>query len=94
MAECLQGSRIALLAVDGLSQADTGTAFHSAVTSHALWFHDSFRMDDWVLVDQKAPALCGGRGFGRGDVWQDGRLVASFAQESMVRLLAQTPSDQ
>ncbi|HTR71603.1 MAG TPA: acyl-CoA thioesterase domain-containing protein [Mycobacteriales bacterium] len=84
----------ALLAVDGLSQADTGTAFHSAVTSHALWFHDSFRMDDWVLVDQKAPALCGGRGFGRGDVWQDGRLVASFAQESMVRLLAQTPSDQ
>lgn len=77
----------ALLPVDGLSQADTGTAFHSAVTSHSLWFHDAFRIDEWVLVDQTSPVLAGGRGFGRGDVWQDGRLVASFAQESMVRLL-------
>jgi acyl-CoA thioesterase-2 len=78
----------ALLPVDGLSQADTGRAFHSAVTSHTLWFHSSFRLTDWVLVDQTAPVLTGGRAFGRGDVWTvDGRLVASFAQESMVRLL-------
>ncbi len=79
----------ALLPVAGLSQADTGTKFHSAVTSHTLWFHSSFRIDDWVLVDQVAPVLDGSRGFGRGDVWtRDGRLVASFAQESMVRPLA------
>jgi acyl-CoA thioesterase-2 len=78
----------ALLPVAGLSQADTGTKFHSAVTSHTLWFHSSFRIDDWVLVDQEAPVLNGSRGFGRGDVWtRDGRLVASFAQESMVRPL-------
>jgi acyl-CoA thioesterase-2 len=78
----------ALLPVDGLSQADTGTKFHSAVTSHTLWFHQSFRMDEWVLVDQHSPVLAGSRGWGRGDVWtQDGRLVASFAQESMIRPL-------
>jgi acyl-CoA thioesterase-2 len=78
----------ALLPVEGLSQADTGTKFHSAVTSHTLWFHAPFRLDEWVLVDQVAPVLNGSRGFGRGDVWtSDGRLVASFAQESMVRPL-------
>ncbi|HVY10426.1 MAG TPA: acyl-CoA thioesterase domain-containing protein [Mycobacteriales bacterium] len=78
----------ALLPVEGLSQADTGTKFHSAVTSHTLWFHQPFRMDEWLLVDQHSPVLSGSRGFGRGDVWtQDGRLVASFAQESMVRPL-------
>jgi acyl-CoA thioesterase-2 len=79
----------ALLPVEGLSQADTGRAFHSAVTTHSLWFHQPFRLTDWVLVDQVAPVLSGGRAFGRGDVWQDGRLVASFAQESMIRLLKQ-----
>lgn len=78
----------ALLPVEGLSQADTGTKFHSAVTSHTLWFHQSFRMDEWVLVDQVSPVLAGSRAFGRGDVWSaDGRLVASFAQESMIRPL-------
>lgn len=76
----------ALLPVEGLSQADTGTKFHSAVTSHTLWFHQPFRMDEWILVDQVSPVLAGSRGFGRGDVWTiDGRLVASFAQESMIR---------
>jgi acyl-CoA thioesterase-2 len=80
----------ALLPVEGLSQADTGTKFHSAVTSHTLWFHQSFRMDEWLLVDQHSPVLAGSRAFGRGDVWTyDGRLVASFAQESMIRPLTQ-----
>jgi acyl-CoA thioesterase-2 len=80
----------ALLPIEGLSQADTGTKFHSAVTSHSMWFHDSFRLSDWLLVAQTAPVLSGARVFGRGDVWtQDGRLVASFAQESMVRMLDQ-----
>jgi acyl-CoA thioesterase-2 len=78
----------ALLPVEGLSQADTGTKFHSAVTSHTMWFHQPFRMDDWLLVDQHSPVLAGSRAFGRGDVWTvDGRLVASFAQESMIRPL-------
>lgn len=79
----------ALRPIEGLSQADTGSRFHSAVTTHSMWFHDTFRLTDWVLVHQSAPVLFGARVFGRGDVWtRDGRLVASFAQESMVRMLA------
>jgi acyl-CoA thioesterase-2 len=77
----------ALRPVDGLSQADAQVRFTSAVTSHNVWFHAPFRMDDWLLVDQHSPVLAGSRAFGRGDVWtQDGRLVASFAQESMIRV--------
>src|SRR3954454_9968570 len=72
----------------GLSQADTMTKFHSAVTSHALWFHQPLRVDDWLLLDQVSPVFAGSRAYGRGDVWSlDGRLVASYAQESMIRML-------
>jgi acyl-CoA thioesterase II len=78
----------ALRPAPALSQADTMTKFHSAVTSHSLWFHQPLRVDDWLLVDQVSPVVAGGRAFGRGDVWaRDGRLVASFAQESMIRML-------
>jgi acyl-CoA thioesterase-2 len=77
----------ALRPVEGLSQADAQVRFASAVTSHNVWFHAPFRMDDWLLVDQCSPVLAGSRAFGRGDIWtQDGRLVASFAQESMIRV--------
>jgi acyl-CoA thioesterase-2 len=78
----------ALRPADGLSQADSMTRFHSAVTSHSLWFHQPLRVDEWLLIDQSSPVVAGSRAFGRGDVWSlDGRLVASFAQESMIRML-------
>jgi len=78
----------ALRPTEGLSQADTMTKFHSAVTSHSMWFHQPFRVDDWLLVDQVSPVFAGSRAYGRGDIWTlDGRLVASFAQESMIRML-------
>jgi acyl-CoA thioesterase-2 len=78
----------ALRPADGLSQADSMVRFHSAVTTHALWFHQPLRVDEWLLVDQCSPILAGSRAYGRGDVWSfDGRLLASFAQESMIRML-------
>lgn len=77
----------ALLPIEGLSQADAHVTITSAVTSHSLWFHAPFRLDEWVLVDQHSPVLGAGRAHGRADVWsRDGRLVASIAQESLVRL--------
>lgn len=77
-----------LLPIEGVSQNGTGSVFHSAVTTHSLWFHRPVRMDAWVLVDQHSPIVSGGRVFGRGDVWTaTGDLVASFAQEAMVRVL-------
>ncbi|RAY17081.1 acyl-CoA thioesterase II [Actinomadura craniellae] len=76
----------ALLPLDGISQRDAGTAFASAVTSHTLWFHRPFRTDGWLLLRQHGPLLAHGRGFGRGDVLtEDGSLVASYAQEAMLR---------
>ena len=77
----------ALRPFDGVSQADSTVTLHTAVTSHALWFHQPFRADDWLLVAQHSPVVAAGRAFGRGDVFAGGELVASFAQESMVRRL-------
>lgn len=76
----------ALRPLPGVSQADSGGALHTAVTSHSLWFHQPFRLDDWLLIAQESPVVAYGRAFGRGDVFDvDGQVVASFAQESMVR---------
>jgi acyl-CoA thioesterase II len=76
----------ALRAVEGVCQADAGTAFTSAVTSHSIWFHRPLRTDDWLLLRQRSPILAHGRGFGRGDVLTSGgALVASYAQEALVR---------
>ena len=78
----------ALRPIEGLSQTDSGKRFHSAVTSHSLWFHRPFTSSDWLLISQTSPVLTGSRAYGRGDVHRvDGQLVASFAQEAMVRPL-------
>ena len=82
----------ALRPFDGLSQADSTVALHTAVTSHTLWFHQPFRVDDWLLVVQHGPVVANGRSYGRGDVYACGELVASFAQEAMVRQAPPAPS--
>lgn len=75
-----------------LSQADTMVKFHSAVTSHTMWFHRPFQLANWTLIQQQSPIATAGRTFGRGDVYtQDGTLVASFAQEAMVRMYPPSP---
>jgi acyl-CoA thioesterase-2 len=54
---------------------------------HAMWFHRSFRMDDWLLYAMDSPSASAGRGLGRGSIFtRDGRLVASVAQEGLIRL--------
>lgn len=76
----------ALRPMDGVSQRGTTTVFTSAVTSHTIWFHRPFRTDDWLLLRQHSPLLAKGRSFGRGDVLaEDGTLVASYAQEALLR---------
>jgi acyl-CoA thioesterase-2 len=53
---------------------------------HAMWFHDEFRMDEWLLYATDSPAAHGARGFCRGSIFtQDGRLIASVAQEGLMR---------
>lgn len=57
-----------------------------ASLDHAIWFHRPFRMDDWMLYVAESPAAVGARGFTRGTFFtRDGTLVASTAQEGLVR---------
>lgn len=72
--------------IEGVSQADSRGSLHTAVTSHTMWFHRPFRIDEWCLVHQHSPTLARARGFGHGNVFDGaGALVAGFAQECMIR---------
>jgi acyl-CoA thioesterase-2 len=58
----------------------------AASLDHALWLHRPFRADDWLLYSQDSPNASGARGFSRGLIFaRDGALVASVAQEGLVR---------
>ena len=57
-----------------------------ASLDHALWFHRPFQADEWLLYAQDSPSTFGARGFCRGSIFtRDGVLVASVAQEGLVR---------
>lgn len=57
-----------------------------ASLDHAIWFHRSFRADEWLLYSQDSPNASGARGFCRGSLFtRDGVLVASTAQEGLIR---------
>jgi acyl-CoA thioesterase-2 len=58
----------------------------AASLDHSIWFHRPFRADQWWLYDQTSPSASGGRGLALARVFsQDGRLVASVAQEGLIR---------
>lgn len=57
-----------------------------ASLDHVMWFHQPFRVDEWLLYALDSPAAHGARGLARGRVFtEDGRLVASTAQEGLIR---------
>ena len=59
-----------------------------ASLDHALWFHRPFRIDDWLLYALDSPSASGARGLARGSIYtRDGTLVASVAQEGLIRVL-------
>ncbi len=58
-----------------------------ASLDHVMWFHQPFRVDEWLLHVMDSPKAHGGRGLVRGRVFtKDGRLVASTAQEGLIRM--------
>jgi acyl-CoA thioesterase-2 len=58
-----------------------------ASLDHTLWMHRPFRADEWLLYVMDSPTAAGARGFTRGQVYtQSGALVASVAQEGLIRL--------
>jgi acyl-CoA thioesterase II len=59
----------------------------SASLDHAMWFHREPRVDEWMLYVQESPSASGGRGLSLGRIFsQDGQLLATVAQEGMVRV--------
>jgi acyl-CoA thioesterase-2 len=66
----------------------------SASLDHALWFHRPARADDWLLYATDSPWSGSGRGFNRGRIYnRDGVLVASVAQEGMIRARKKPPEN-
>ncbi|WP_022834876.1 acyl-CoA thioesterase II [Salisaeta longa] len=62
-----------------------------ASLDHAIWFHRPFRTDEWLLYAMDSPAADQARGFTRGQIFaQDGTLVASVAQEGLMRVWEDT----
>ena len=60
-----------------------------ASLDHALWFHRPFRADDWLLYSIDSPSAQRSRGLARGQIYdRDGRLVASTAQEGLIRVVS------
>jgi len=86
--------RCLLAYVSDYNLLDTATLPHPASyphlqmasIDHAMWFHRPFRADEWLLYAVDSPSASGARGFARGTVFtRDGRLVASTAQEGLIR---------
>ena len=58
-----------------------------ASIDHAMWFHRPARVDDWLLYSMDSPSASGARGFARASLYtREGVLVASTAQEGLIRL--------
>ncbi len=61
-----------------------------ASIDHAMWFHRPVRVDDWLLYSIDSPSSSGARGLSRGSIFsRDGRLVASTAQEGLMRVMTE-----
>ena len=65
----------------------THPGLKQASLDHAMWFHRDGRADEWMLYVQESPSAQGGRGLSLGKIFgQDGRLLATVAQEGMIRV--------
>jgi acyl-CoA thioesterase-2 len=70
----------------GVGQSLAHVSVSTTVLAQTLTFHDPFAAGDWLLLDQHATVAGHGRSHGRAEVFTaDGRLVASFSQENMIR---------
>lgn len=59
----------------------------AASLDHGMWFHRDFRIDEWLLYDMDGPNASASRGMNFGRIFaQDGKLVATVAQEGLMRL--------
>jgi acyl-CoA thioesterase len=70
----------------GVGQGQAHLGISTGVISHTLTFHEPFRADQWMLLDQESPYAGRGRSYGRAHVFtEDGTHIASFVQDAMIR---------
>lgn len=70
----------------GIGQSLAHVSVSTTVLAHTITFHDRFAADDWLLLAHESPSAGRGRSYGRADVFtEDGRLVASYTQENVIR---------
>jgi acyl-CoA thioesterase-2 len=79
-------SDVSLLGASLAAHKSDPSKVQMASLDHTIWFHRPFRADEWWLYDQWSPSAQGGRGLSIGRVFsQDGVLVATVAQEGLIR---------
>jgi len=69
----------------GVGQAQAHVTLSTGVLSHTLTFHEPVNAGEWMLLSHHSTHAGHGRCYGRANVFQDGRLVASFVQDAMIR---------
>jgi len=88
--QCVLAYASDMMLLDAALIAHGRTVFEKTIMAasldHALWFHRPFKADEWLLYAQDSPNAGGARGFARGLIFaRDGTLVASVAQEGLLR---------
>jgi acyl-CoA thioesterase-2 len=97
MPDDISANQCLLAYASDMTLLDTGVRPHGiswndsrlqmASLDHAMWFHRPFKLDSWLLYAQDSPSSSSARGFNRGSIFtQSGELVASVAQEGLMRL--------
>lgn len=78
---------------EGVGQAQAHVTLSTGVLSHTLTFHEPFSAGEWLLLAQRSTHAGHGRTYGRAEVFRnDGRLVASFVQDAMIRAMTPRPT--
>ncbi len=73
----------------GIGQAEAHRSLSTGVVGHTLTFHEPFSAAEWLLIAHESPHAGAGRSHGRAQVFtREGRLVASFVQDNMIRAMA------
>jgi acyl-CoA thioesterase II len=79
----------AMLPHEGISQDQAHRTISTGVVSHTLNFHDRYDADEWLLLANESIWAGRGRTHGRCNIWtRDGRLVATYTQDNLVRAFA------
>jgi acyl-CoA thioesterase len=78
-----------MLAHSQYNESQAHRSISTGVLSHTINFHERFEADQWLLLAHESVWAGRGRTHGRCTIWtEDGRLIATYTQDNLVRALA------